>query len=73
MLQRLQRIFTPRIVVVILMLIAFTLGPTIKNLIFPASEPERHVFGLWFTIVAVPLMAFAFADFALIAREGRKS
>lgn len=69
MLQRLQRIFTPRIVVVILMLIAFTLGPTIKNLIFPAGEPERHVFGLWFTIVAVPLMAFAAAHLRGVAKS----
>lgn len=59
LLERLQRLFTPRIVVVILMLIAFTLSPTIKNLIFPAGEQERHAFGLWFTIAAVPLMALA--------------
>lgn len=59
LLERLQRLFTPRIVVVILMLIAFTLSPTIKNLIFPAGEQARHAFGLWFTIAAVPLMAFA--------------
>ena len=38
LLERIQRIFTPRIVVVILMLIAFTLSPTIRNLIFPAGE-----------------------------------
>lgn len=53
-LRHLQRIFTPRIVVVILMLIAITLGPTIKNLIFPANEVARHGFGLWFTILGVP-------------------
>lgn len=55
----LQRIFTPRIVVVILMLIAFTLGPTIKNLIFPAGGEERYAFGLWFTLLGIPAMAFA--------------
>ena len=55
----LQRIFTPRIVVVILMLIAFTLGPTIKNLIFPAGGEERYDFGLWFTLLGIPTMAFA--------------
>ena len=60
-LEHLQRIFTPRIVVVILMLIAFTLGPTIKNLIFPAGEEARHAFGLWFAILAVPCMALAAA------------
>ena len=58
-LKHLQRIFTPRIVIVILMLIAITLGPTIKNLIFPAGEESRHAFGLWFTILGVPLMALA--------------
>ena len=55
----LQRIFTPRIVIVILMLIAITLGPTIKNLIFPAAEVERHTFALWLTIAGVPAMALA--------------
>ena len=58
-LSHLQRIFTPRIVVVILMLIAVTLSPTIKNLIFPAGEEARHSFGLWFTILGVPAMALA--------------
>lgn len=58
-LRHLQRIFTPRIVVVILMLIAITLGPTIKNLIFPAAEVARHGFGLWFTILGVPAIALA--------------
>lgn len=58
-LERIQKIFTPRIVVVIMMLIAFTLAPTIKNLIFPAVEAERHAFGLWFTILGIPAMAFA--------------
>ena len=58
-LEHLQRVFTPRIVIVILMLIAVTLGPTIKNLIFPAGEVPRHIFGLWFTILGVPLMALA--------------
>ncbi len=58
-LSHLQRIFTPRIVVVILMLIAITLGPTIKNLIFPAAEVERHTFALWLTIAGVPAMALA--------------
>lgn len=58
-LSHLQRIFTPRIVIVILMLIAITLGPTIKNLIFPATEMERHTFALWLTIAGVPAMALA--------------
>ena len=52
MMQRIQRLFTPRIVVVILMLIALTLAPVIKNLIFVANPNEgEHLFGLVFTIV----------------------
>ncbi len=58
-LERMQRIFTPRIVVVILMLIAYTLAPTIKNLIFPAGEESRYAFGLWFTVLCTPVMAIA--------------
>lgn len=58
-LERLQRVFTPRIVVVILMLIAYTLAPTIKNLIFPAGEEGRYAFGLWFTVLCTPVMAIA--------------
>lgn len=52
MMQRVQRLFTPRIVVVILMLIAFTLSPVIKGLIFPVNAgSDVHLFGLIFTIV----------------------
>ena len=58
-LKHLQKIFTPRIVIVILMLIAVTLGPTIKNLIFPTGQEARHSFGLWTTIAGIPLMALA--------------
>ena len=56
LLEHLQEIFTPRIVVVIMMLIAYTLGPTIKNLIFPASHPECHTFALWLTLLGIPAM-----------------
>lgn len=58
-LEHVQRVFTPRIVMVILMLIAFTLSTTIKNLIFPVGEQARHGFGLWFTLLGLPLMALA--------------
>ena len=58
-LKHLQKMFTPRIVIVILMLIAVTLGPTIKNLIFPVGQEARHAFGLWTTIAGIPLMALA--------------
>lgn len=54
MMSKVRKLFTPRIVVVILMLIAFTLAPVIKNLIFRegANVPaEEHTFGLIFTIV----------------------
>lgn len=47
-----QRLFTSRIVVVILMLIAVTLSPVIKNLIFPAVPYDgEYLFGLIFAIV----------------------
>ncbi|MBR6814334.1 MAG: purine/pyrimidine permease [Alistipes sp.] len=59
LLEYMQKIFTPRIVVVIMMLIAYTLGPTIKNLIFPASNPECHTFALWFALLGVPAMVVA--------------
>ena len=59
LLKHLQHIFTPRIVVVILMLIAMTLSPTIRNLIFPAGEEPRYAFGLWFTLIGVFAMAIA--------------
>lgn len=59
LLKHLQRIFTPRIVVVILMLIALTLSPTIRNLIFPAGDEPRYAFGLWFTLIGVFAMAIA--------------
>ena len=52
-----QRIFTPRIVVVILMLIAVTLAPTITKLVFPpAASHTEHIFGLIFAIVGVLVM-----------------
>ncbi|MBO5900916.1 MAG: purine/pyrimidine permease [Alistipes sp.] len=57
LIKHVQRLFTPRIVVVILMLIAFTLTPVIKNLIFPAQASHaEHIFGLIFTLVATPMM-----------------
>ena len=53
-----QRIFTPRIVVVILMLIDTTLAPTITGLVFPIhATHEVHLFGLLFAVVGVLLMA----------------
>lgn len=52
-----QRIFTPRIVVVILMLIAFTLSPTIANgLVFSGSTEDERLFGLIFAVVGVVAM-----------------
>ena len=57
LIKHVQRLFTPRIVVVILMLIAFTLTPVIKNLIFPAQASHaEHIFGLIFALVATPMM-----------------
>ena len=52
MLRFVQRLFTPRIVIVILMLIAFTLSTVIKGLVFPAGASEGvHLFGLVFAVV----------------------
>lgn len=52
-----QRLFTPRIVIVILMLIAVTLAPVIKNLVFPmGAEREVHLFGLVFAFVGSIIM-----------------
>jgi xanthine/uracil permease len=53
-----QRIFTPRIIVVILMLIAFTLAPTISNklLFSPFATHDEHTFALIFTLVGTIIM-----------------
>jgi xanthine/uracil permease len=65
-----QRIFTPRIVVVILMLIAMTLAPTITKLVFPvhASDNER-LFGLLFAVVGVVLMVVANRNLKGVAKS----
>ena len=65
-----QRIFTPRIVVVILMLIATTLAPTIKNLVFPAhASHDEHLFGLLFAVVGVVLMVVANRNLKGVAKS----
>ncbi len=52
-----QRLFTPRIIVVILMLIAFTLTPTIANaLAFSGGSEDERMFGLIFAVVGVVAM-----------------
>ena len=57
LMRHVQRIFTPRIVVVILMLIATTLAPTITGLVFPMEASHgQHIFGLAFAVVGVVLM-----------------
>ena len=57
LLRYVQRLFSARSVIVILMLIAFTLAPVIRNLIFPpTANNEEHTFGLIFTFIALPLM-----------------
>ena len=57
LMRHVQRIFTPRIVVVILMLIATTLAPTITGLVFPLEASHgQHIFGLAFAVVGVVLM-----------------
>ena len=65
-----QRIFTPRIVVVILMLIATTLAPTIKNLVFPThASHNEHLFGLLFAVVGVVLMVVANRNLKGVAKS----
>ena len=52
LMNKVRKLFTPRIVVVILMLIAFTLAPVIKGLVFPErATAQEHLFGLIFTLV----------------------
>ena len=68
-LERVQRIFTPRIVMVILMLIAFTLATPILRLIFPATEPDRHAFGLWFMLLGLPLIVLAAVKLKGVAKS----
>lgn len=54
LLDRLRFFFTPRIVAVILVLIAFTLAPTILQLIFPAAgRPAAHFCFALFTVAAL--------------------
>lgn len=65
-----QRIFTPRIVVVILMLIASTLAPTIANLVFPAhASHNERLFGLLFAVVGVVLMVVANRNLKGVAKS----
>lgn len=56
-LSKLQFIFTPRIIVVILCLIAFTLAPVILKLIF--TDPDRVLLHLFFALGLVLLMVIA--------------
>lgn len=54
---RLQRLFTPRIVISILLLISFTITKPIINLVF--SNPEHQQLAFWFCIITTTLMAVA--------------
>ena len=54
---RLQRLFTPRIVISILLLISFTITKPIINLIF--SNPAHQQLAFWFCIICTTLMAVA--------------
>lgn len=56
---RLQKYFTPRVVATILILIAFTIAPTIMNLILSPSLKSPSLFNLIFALVLVFLMFFA--------------
>ena len=54
---RLQRLFTPRIVISILLLIAFTITKPIINLIFSNLAHQQLAF--WFCVICTTLMAVA--------------
>lgn len=54
---RLQRLFTPRIVISILLLISFTITKPIINLVF--SDPAHQQLAFWFCILCTTLMAVA--------------
>ena len=54
---RLQRLFTPRIVISILLLISFTITKPIINLVF--SNPTHQQLAFWFCIICTTLMAVA--------------
>ena len=56
-LSRLQRIFTPRIIIAILLLVAFTIARPIVGLIF--SDAEHHRTAFVFALLCVPVMAVA--------------
>ena len=55
LLAKIDFLFTPRIIVVILMLIGFTLAPVILNLLFENSAGFEN-FHFWFAIILVLLM-----------------
>ncbi len=57
LLPKIQFIFTPRIVIVIMALIAFTLSPVILNLIF--ADKDHSLFALGFALIVVLLMTLA--------------
>ena len=54
---RLQRLFTPRIVISILLLISFTITKPIIGLLF--SDPTHQQLAFWFCIICTTLMAVA--------------
>lgn len=57
LLAKINFLFTPRIIVVILLLIGFTLAPVILNLLFENSAGFEN-FHFWFAIAMVLLMLF---------------
>ena len=54
---RLQRLFTPRIVISILLLISFTITKPIIGLVF--SNPAHQQLAFWFCIICTTMMAVA--------------
>lgn len=62
MVSPLQRLFTPQVVAVVLLLIAFTLLPTIRNLVLASATPEEMPLRLGFTL-GMLLLLFALQPF----------
>ena len=57
----LKRFFTPRVVSAVLLLIAFTLAPTVLNLIAPVRSKAEPVYSLLFSLVMIFVMFFLYA------------
>ena len=65
-----ERLFTPSVVAVVLMLITFTLAPTIRNLMADAKGNVEPLYNLFFSIALIFLM---FLFYRLLSGIGRST